>query len=592
MKGKLAKILMVVALLALVTVMVIGCNRENGGDDEPAATDPPTANGGNEVTGNEGTGDDTTDPVPPAERVTVVMAMNSENGMDDTDAHWKYGAVEYMEELLGINLVLRSQTTDQDTLMIAAGDIPDIFQARNEFMPQLIQGRHIQPLDDLVANYAPDIAADPARLDFLRRFQSEGTGQLWGITNYRGEAGHFHTPVQVHFVRWDLYSQLGYPEIRTPEDMIDVLYQMVQLEPNTPDGLPTYGLGAWGDWGMWPMGGLSRQPGTTISTTLHLGIDGTHIHPLVDINSDVWFNLRMFNRADQLGIWDRDSLIQTYGDYGAKARLGQYMSINASWIAASANAIQFEEDPNTLRGHVFMPFDGMWVYANTSHPFGHIDHLYTIGANSEVAPHAMRLINYLNSYDGIRQLMSGTVGTTIEMIDGRPEIMTSLLDEIAGGGDPLDPLLWDNPNMMGFSGFTRHPVDGQPLNLMLTGRAFALQNTHLDTVSSNHFGADFPFGIVQRFMAEGRAFDFSSWNSPLVGALESPTMDIERIDGLLNEILWRTVPSAIMAESDAAFEAVFEAAVAEFMAAGHAEHLAWSVQAYEAAYAALAEFLR
>ncbi|MCL2361477.1 MAG: hypothetical protein FWC73_06660 [Defluviitaleaceae bacterium] len=562
MKRSFVKYLVVVALLSLFAVIATGCRS----DDGPA----------------EG------------ERVTVVMSINQENGACDTDTDWKFDMVEYMEDLLNINLVLRSQNMDQDTLMVAAGDIPDIFQAHIDFMPMLILGEHITPLDDLVEAYAPDIAADTARLDFLRRFQSEGTGQLWGITNFRGSGGHGHSPGIGHFVRWDLYSQLGYPEMHSPDDIIDLLYQMVQLEPVNEHGAPNFGLGAFVDWGTWAFtvyGAVSDYAGTTLSSTLHIRHDGTHIHDLIDIDGGSWSNLRHFNRADQLGIFDRDSLVQTADEYYNKAGMGQYMSINASWWISTFNNRQRELDPYTITGHAFLPFDGMWVYGNSQHPFGHFDNSFTIGANSDVQGAAMRLINYLNSYDGIRQLMSGTMDTTLEMVDGRPEIRSYLIDPPIGEF-PLDPILWRNSNVMGIAPTTLHPVDGQPLSLHLTPRAFALQNSHLDTMHSAHFGVEFPFGIVQRFIAEGRASDFSVWNSPLVGALETPPMDIQRIDTLLDDILWRYMPLAILAESDEAFEAVFESAVAEFMAAGHQESVDWWTQAYYDAYAIVGEFTR
>ncbi|MCL2377664.1 MAG: hypothetical protein FWC77_00900 [Defluviitaleaceae bacterium] len=581
---------LVAAIIALLALAACGRGNgeettgdQNGGNQEQAAETPTPADDNQAA-----------DPAPPEERPTVVLVINVENGQDDTNAMWKYQAVLEMEDILGINLELRSQTTDQDLLMITAGEIPDIFQARNEFMTQLILGGHITPMDDLVGRYAPHLAADPLRLDFLRTFQSEGTGRLYGISHGAGGGGNMHQPQTQHFIRWDLYSQLGYPEINSLNDMIDVLAAMVELEPVNMHGAPTFAIGAWVDWGTFPFVAIGYQGvvGTEISPVLMLHQDGRYIHTYTYINSNIWGNLRTFNRADQLGVFDRDSLVQGHAEWAAKAHTGQYMTLPFSWEIGPFNEHMREiHGLDTLIGHAFMPHEDMWVFANMNSPFGNTDYLWTIGANSTVQDAAMRFIDYINSPEGVRQLMSGTEGTTIEIFNGRPEIRMDLLSD-EPGTPSLEGLLWNNSNMVGLSPSNPHPADGHPLSLFLTPRAFSLQNTHLDTVAAAHFGAEYPFGVAQIRIDQGRAFDYIGFNNTLVAAVESPPMNIQRIDDLLAEIIWRAIPEAITAPSDEAFLEVFERTVAELEAAGHAESVAWWTQAYQDAAASLGDFAR
>jgi len=313
------------------------------------------------------------------------------------------------------------------------------------------------------------------------------------------------------------------------------------------------------------------------------------MHRLTDPNSNIWGNLRVFNYADRLGVFDRESLVQGYDEYFTKATQGQYMSIMANWIYSGFNLHMREtHGEDTLIGHHFMPYEGFWDFSNNYAPFGNTDFLWVIGANSNVQSDAMRLIDYLNSYDGVRQLMSGTLESTLEMVDGRPEIRAELLDD----NPDFEGVLWNNANMMGLTGPTIHPVDGQPLNLMLTPRAFSLQNTHLHTVASAHFGAEFPYGIVQNWIADGRGRDQITWNHTITSAVPVPPMDIQRIDDLLNEIIWRAVPEAILAPTEAAFQEIFERTVAELEAAGHAQSLQWWTDAYYEALDAVGEFVR
>ena len=49
-------------------------------------------------------------------------------------------------------------------------------------------------------------------------------------------------------LRWDLYKELGYPEIKNLDDMVDVLAQMKELCPTDDNGKTTYGVSLFADW--------------------------------------------------------------------------------------------------------------------------------------------------------------------------------------------------------------------------------------------------------------------------------------------------------------------------------------------------------
>ena len=49
-------------------------------------------------------------------------------------------------------------------------------------------------------------------------------------------------------LRWDLYKELGYPEIKTLDDMVDVLGQMKEICPTDDNGKTTYGVSLFNDW--------------------------------------------------------------------------------------------------------------------------------------------------------------------------------------------------------------------------------------------------------------------------------------------------------------------------------------------------------
>jgi multiple sugar transport system substrate-binding protein/putative aldouronate transport system substrate-binding protein len=49
-------------------------------------------------------------------------------------------------------------------------------------------------------------------------------------------------------LRWDLYKELGYPEINDLDDMVDVLAQMKEVCPTDDNGKTTYGVSLFNDW--------------------------------------------------------------------------------------------------------------------------------------------------------------------------------------------------------------------------------------------------------------------------------------------------------------------------------------------------------
>lgn len=48
-------------------------------------------------------------------------------------------------------------------------------------------------------------------------------------------------------VRWDLYKELGYPEIKNLDDMVEVLAQMKEICPKDDNGKTTYGVSLFND---------------------------------------------------------------------------------------------------------------------------------------------------------------------------------------------------------------------------------------------------------------------------------------------------------------------------------------------------------
>jgi len=82
-------------------------------------------------------------------------------------------------------------------------------------------------------------------------------------------------------------------------------------------------------------------------------------------------------------------------------------------------------------------------------------------------------------------------------------------------------------------------------------------------------------------VAAGKMMDYRDYDNEVMAALKPMPDNIQRIDTLLGEIISRVSAQAVLAANDAAFQAIFEAAVAEFEAAGLAEATAFWKQNYQ-----------
>ena len=154
---------------------------------------------------------------------------------------------KYVEEKLGIRIELTvdvslgnttAQTSTFNELLaakLASGDLDDIMDfgsttGNPEIVANLVKAAEagmIIPLDDLIANHTKNLNSDP-RLTIRNEFRKKymyPDGKQYSVGGWGG-MGIDQLPGAADWVRWDLYKQLGYPEIknrrrlprRDPED--------------------------------------------------------------------------------------------------------------------------------------------------------------------------------------------------------------------------------------------------------------------------------------------------------------------------------------------------------------------------------------
>ncbi len=96
--------------------------------------------------------------------------------------------------------------------------------------------------------YAPYVAANYTDALESNR-EISGTGDVYGFGfNVASTKGSHQSFFYSWDLRWDLYKQLGYPEIKDLKDLMEVFKQMKAICPTDDRGNETYAVSVWPDW--------------------------------------------------------------------------------------------------------------------------------------------------------------------------------------------------------------------------------------------------------------------------------------------------------------------------------------------------------
>ena len=204
------------------------------------------------------------------------------------------------------------------------------------------------------------------------------------------------------YIRWDLYEQLGYPEMKTLEDLLPVLKQMQELEPVTEEGKKTYGISFFRDWDDNLMN-AAKQPccfyGYDESGFVLVSADGSDYQNIIDNDSLYIRVLKWYFDANRMGLVDPESPTQTYEDFQEKYETGQILYAPWPWVAQT----QYNTYANKQQGKGFMMADieDMKIYSYGCSPAGNQKSIIAVGSKAQDPERMADFINWLYSPEGI-----------------------------------------------------------------------------------------------------------------------------------------------------------------------------------------------
>ena len=334
----------------------------------------------------------------------------------------------------GVTLVCEAVSSNpEEQLMakLASGDLPDLLQVSgNQYLPQMIEGDKLLALDDLIQTNGKDILANgPAKIDYSKKAYSNNTGKLYIIPAKSGPAV---PPAQVqaaHYIRWDYYKELGYPEFQTDLDLIPILAQMQAKHPKNADGKKVYALSPFFDWGLYNFTMLSQLHGVD-EWTLQSDINQFtgDITSYADDNAWIWKNIQFYNKGYQLGILDPDCVTQSYSNFAEKAKTGR--TLHTWWAdnVSEANTALSAQGPDVGFMGVLPKNVEHKILGEGAKVTGGPARLFGISKSSKNPDRAMDLLNYLNSFDGAELIYNGVKGKNWDVdASGKAQLLDSTI---------------------------------------------------------------------------------------------------------------------------------------------------------------------
>lgn len=554
------------SLLLAAALLAGGCDGNSGNSGSsgstPANSSQPVSSSGGAVTD---------------ERIDVnIIAVNG-NFAYFKDAEGT-PVLEEIQNQTNVNLTLTPVDADKWNVILAGGDTTDLLMYPHaDYLTTLIDGELILPLDDLINQYGEWITKNcPERLDFVKEMAPDGKTVYCLPYSAGAEGGNSKATNSLLLTRWDYYKELGCPEIKNPDDYLNLLSQMQKNHPTTDDGLPVYGFSLYNaDNALYPVTMYMRCFGTQgynewIDTRVD---DNSFCYAYTEEDSPFWKSLDFFRKAYNLGLLDPDSFTQKSEDEYAKAANGQVLApmwrdhiktIQAEWLA---------EDPENPRGYAILPMEGTYIIENKNAVVGGAFSA-SIAKTCKNPERVMQFLNYIYSPEGARTIFSGVKGEHWDVIDGVAQPLDSAIQMKKESGDAWTKSGISNAALYGMVGMARGVLldDGAPTDLYRSEGYFVKDLDAIDKDFCSYYG---DYAYPNQVLLDKGTKDFSNLDMRIASGYGAAPEDIQRIDTKLLDMALKAIPTLIMAGDDDSFAKLKADTIQSFNKAGADQSKEW-----------------
>ena len=561
---KNGKRILAMLLAAVMTASLAGC--EKGG--ETAAGTAENDNGGQEAAGQ-------------VEVVTLKMFIRNQSkytGLQEDPV------AKYIEEKLGIRIELTvdsslgnttAQTSTFNELLatkLASNDLDDIMDfgspsGNPEILNNLnraVEAGMIIPLDDLVAEYTENLSTDPRltiRNDY-RREHMYNDGKFYSVGGWGG-MGLDQLPGAANWVRWDLYKEMGYPDVETDEDYLEMLKEMQDSYPETPGGEKVYAIGgAFADPQGMGDGFVNRDYPLSKGYEPLEGNYAVYLNhatkqveaPLQDPDSFFWNGVKLYYKANQMGILDPGAVTMSSAEYTEKINKGAYLSAVNGWQVMNKEAIL---DGLGMKDAGYMPMRPLEDVVSLSVYWESVvgGNEFAITSKCKYPEKAIQFLDWCMSEEGSRMITQGAEGMAYTMDGDVPSVTQQYLDDNAGGTVDMAET-YGKWKYAGINAFQHIDVDSngyyiQPEQIPNVDNYSAVKKDALSFYGTESFTDYF----TQYKNRAGEKLPNVIWSTYTSGIGSKPD-DIKQKYAQINEYMYKQIFKMIYAKDDAEYEAL------------------------------------
>jgi putative aldouronate transport system substrate-binding protein len=314
----------------------------------------------------------------------------------------------------------------------AAGDLGDIVIIDNAQWVDCIPAGLVAPLDDWIAA-SPNLSKYKNHFKvFNESFGKVTSGKIYGMPDFEADTSPTSysdfQPYSSPELYWPWYRDIGMPQIKNLNDLLDAMEKMYKLHPKTADGKPHIPVTIWKDWdtnymeaacwiGQW----YGYQCDNTCSS-VQLGVDGK-IVPMSDDSSSYKKGLQFLFQCNQRGLMDPDAASQQWMDVNTKYTNGQ---VNLMWYSWSRGFYNSTDKAAKGDGWIVVPISDLNIAQSGDAYYGG-GRVWCLGSKAKDPARTMEFIDWLNSPEGMRYVHDGIKDFVYELSpDGKTFQYTKL----------------------------------------------------------------------------------------------------------------------------------------------------------------------
>lgn len=446
----------------------------------------------------------------------------------------------------------------------ASGDLGDIIILDNADMQDCVD-----------VGLIADISEDLPNYENLMKYEEQISLFNDAINEVIGKEGVYAIPAEMNSngpteykedtvaimprLEWDHYVEVGAPEMKNLDDLLDTLKKIQDAYPTNEAGDKTYALSLWPDWdntSIENVNQLTKWYGQEVNGSILLGTDNS-ITPLTDKDGAYYKMLKFLYKANQMGLVDPDSATQDWNAACDKMRQGRVHLFWYNWQYGFWNSPAKGEARQNYRG---IPLEDLNIYQASDTYYGD-GRAWAVGSNvsDEDKARILEFMDWLCSPEGLNMQHIGQEGFIYTVNDDGTYTLTDAgmtrfaddpqVPEELGGGSWTDGN--NQVNQWLVASIEMNPETGETFGSDYWASFLEKNNTATNKEWSEKFGSETEVSYLEE---NGMLNPVPSVNL----VLPIDTTDIALIRSQCGDQVKATSWQAIFASDDAEFDQMWD----------------------------------